>query len=239
MIKDIREYLGFTDRTKFTHLSGEEKSEVGQRLNNLLVKVADCALVPVMNNTLKKNDVEKLASLKGIPIDDSSRDGIPWFKVEGVKKEEDIDDLMPMADADIRARERADKDRAASSIQKTWRMHRDKAAFCRMNITCKGTVRKRPPRPGEGRPRKVRGTGGRARKLPAVVGGQQRWRLGGPLGTPLASDIKKLIEKTEEYYDDEFKIVPPWMMEVKVERIKSPVRITISSVTPLSSAYVT
>lgn len=136
MINDIREYLFLTDRAQltreFTLLSEKEKSEAGRRLNNLLVKVADGALVPLMHNTLKKNDVQKLVSLKGIPIDESWQDDIPWCKIDGMKKEEDIDELMQMADADIRDRERAHKNRAASLIQKTWRMHREKAAFHRI-----------------------------------------------------------------------------------------------------------
>ena len=105
VINDIREYLGLTDLNEFTHLGEEHKSEAGQRLNNILMKVADGALIPLMNTTLKKNDVEKLASLKGIPIDDSSQGNMSRCKVEGVKKEEDIDDLMAVVDADIRLRE--------------------------------------------------------------------------------------------------------------------------------------
>ena len=37
-----------------------------------------------------------------------------------------------------------------------------------------------------------------------------------------SDEIKKFIEEAEEYYEDEFKISPPWMMEVKVERVKPP-----------------
>ena len=37
-----------------------------------------------------------------------------------------------------------------------------------------------------------------------------------------SDEIEKFIEEAEDYYEDKFKISPPWMIEVTVERIKLP-----------------
>ena len=37
-----------------------------------------------------------------------------------------------------------------------------------------------------------------------------------------SDEIKKYIEEAEESYEDEFKIAPPWMMEVKRARLPPP-----------------
>ena len=35
-------------------------------------------------------------------------------------------------------------------------------------------------------------------------------------------------QEAEESYEDEYKIAPPWMMEVKVERVKPPPPLQVS-----------
>ena len=159
VIKDIRSFVGITDSTEFTHLSEGEQYEVGQRLNRLLFKMADGALVPLMNNTLTKNDVEKLVSLKDCAIDATSHQGILCCKVEDVKKEEeDVDHLMANADADIsdvtKLIEEVERcNEAGCKIFPPWRLQvKVERVNLKMALTKKGTVRKRALRRDQERP---------------------------------------------------------------------------------------
>ena len=158
VIKDIRSFVGITDSTEFTHLSEGQQYEVGQRLNRLLFKMADGALVPLMNNTLTKNDVEKLASLKDCAIDATSHQGILCCKVEDVKKEEeDVDHLMANADADIsdvtKLIEEVERcNEAGCKIFPPWMLQvKVERVNLKMALTKKGTVRKRVSRRDQAR----------------------------------------------------------------------------------------
>ena len=66
-----------------------DKEEVGCRLEVLLREVTEGALVPLMNSLLSRGEVEKLACLKGIPIDTFDNANI---LDDSVKKEEPSDD---------------------------------------------------------------------------------------------------------------------------------------------------
>ena len=87
--KTVMKYLGIPGDKEFTPLMEADKEEVGCRLEVLLREVTEGALVPLMNSLLSRGEVEKLACLKGIPIDTFDNANI---LDDSVKKEEPSDD---------------------------------------------------------------------------------------------------------------------------------------------------
>ena len=85
MANTVMKYLGIPGDKGFTRLSENDKEEVGCRLEALLSEVTESTLIPLINSSLSREEVEKLASLKGITVNTIDRDNI---NDESVKKEE-------------------------------------------------------------------------------------------------------------------------------------------------------
>ena len=73
---------------EFSQLTEADKKELGCRLEVLLNEVTEGALVPLINSLLSRDDVEKLAQLKGIPIDNIDS---PTISIDLIKEEESSD----------------------------------------------------------------------------------------------------------------------------------------------------
>ena len=103
----IKDHCGISEERSFTYMSEVEKNEVGGHLSGLLKQVSGDALVPLLNYTLNTQEVQKLASLKGVlGREHDSLEIDATSAANDVKKEEpeddmDVDDLMAAANSDI------------------------------------------------------------------------------------------------------------------------------------------
>ena len=87
LAKTLMKYLGMADEEDFTLLTVNDKERIGGQLKTLLEKVADGAIVPLMNSLLSEGEVEKLAILKSICVES------PNNVIDHVKKEEPADSI--------------------------------------------------------------------------------------------------------------------------------------------------
>ena len=105
LAESVREALCLSGENPFCTLTENEAADVGDRLRKVLTHAADGALVPLLHSVLNRDEVMKLAALKGILGEDSQS----LFSNVQIKKEEpmdsqstdDIDERMLEADADM------------------------------------------------------------------------------------------------------------------------------------------
>ena len=97
LIEDLMKHLGIVRGKAFNGLLKKDKDAVGSRFRDFLEEVSGGAIVPLLNFTLKRDDVEKLANLKGLHSKEISTNNCGCVK----KEEEDFDEKMSTADADM------------------------------------------------------------------------------------------------------------------------------------------
>ena len=88
----LKNYLGLSDEKPFLQKSTEEQAEIGHHLEHILRILCNGALVPLMTNTLTKQDISKIAALSNVC---ETGTGLT------VKTEEDDDKIMARVDADM------------------------------------------------------------------------------------------------------------------------------------------
>ena len=100
--EDLMEHLGITGNRTFNGLLKTEKDDAGRRLKDILNVVSGGALVPLMSYTLDRDDVNKIANLKGLQKREFFLDQLGSVKKEeDDDEEEDIDERMAAAIADM------------------------------------------------------------------------------------------------------------------------------------------
>ena len=98
LIEDLMDHLGLVGDRLFTSMLKEEKYAAGSRLLNLLEEVTGGAILPLLDFTLKRDDVKKLANLKGLRSKELPANTCSCVKEE----EEDVHDRISAAVADMK-----------------------------------------------------------------------------------------------------------------------------------------
>ena len=97
----MAEKLGLNDGRPFQVMKVEEQKNAGSMLSNLVREVAKDAIVPLMHETLSKDEVLKLCCLKGIK--GSELETAPSNNGEETGEESDVDENMKLAIRDMQA----------------------------------------------------------------------------------------------------------------------------------------
>ena len=97
----LAEKLGLNDGRPFQVLKEEEQKNAGNMLSNLVREAAKDAIVPLINETLSKDEVLKLCCLKGIK--GSELETATSNKGEETHEESDVDENMKLAIQDMQA----------------------------------------------------------------------------------------------------------------------------------------